>query len=206
MNSNQLITNAEALRLFFTDDVYLVGNMTTTEGKAQETAPSPSPKLAVQSGEAVAKAVYKEPIAELPKLEEPVANYEPSFDFKYLGKNEKGILILVNDASNPVSTPEGTELLRKLVLSIHLKNADFALLNYSAYANAKFKHLSSFFACKYVLSFGVAPTALGLAEQALHQLSEIENIKFIFTHHLHELDGDVAAKKLLWGTLKNLKI
>ncbi|MNR05985.1 hypothetical protein D3C85_1220380 [compost metagenome] len=111
---------------------------------------------------------------------------------------------MVNDSQNPVSTPQGTELLRKLVLSINLKNADFALLNYSAYNNAKFEHLHSFFACKLVISFGVPPLTLGLGEQLRHQLHVVNDIKMIFTHNLHDLETDIPAKKTLWGTLKNL--
>ncbi|WP_343531747.1 hypothetical protein [Pedobacter sp.] len=192
MNSSQLITNAEALRLFFTDDVYLAGDMTMMENQPVDT-----PKEA---------QAYEQPIAELPKLEEPAPSYGEVFDFKYLGKNEKKILILVNDTENPVSTPQGTELLRKLVLSINLKNADFALVNYSAYTTAKFEHLSAFFSCKFLLSFGVSPIALGLAEHQLHQLHVLQNINMIFTHNLHSLDADMASKKTLWGTLKNLNI
>ena len=192
MNSSQLITNAEALRLFFTEDVYLAGDMTTMENQPMEL-----PKET---------AAVEQPVVELPKLEEPAPSYGQVFDFKYLGKNEKKILILVNDRENPVSTEQGRELLRKLVLSINLKNADFALLNYSAYTNAKFEHLSAFFSCKFLLSFGVSSNDLGLGEQLLHQLHSLQNIQMIFTHNLHALETDMAAKKTLWGTLKTLNI
>jgi len=192
MNSSQLITNAEALRLFFTDDVYLAGDISTMENGPVD-IPKEVPSL-------------EQPTSEISKLEEPTPSYGEVFDFKYLGKNEKKILILVNDTENPVSTPQGTELLRKLVLSINLKNADFALLNYSAYTTAKFEHLHTFFSCRFLLSFGVLPNTLGLAEHSLHQLYILQNIQMIFTHNLHALDTDIAAKKTLWGTLKTLNI
>ncbi len=192
MNSSQLITNAEALRLFFTEDVYLAGDMTTMENQPVD----PQKQT----------AAVEQAIVEVTKLEEPAPSYGQVFDFKYLGKNEKKILILVNDKENPVSTEQGRELLRKLVLSINLKNADFALLNYSAYTNAKFEHLSAFFSCKFLLSFGVSSNELGLGQQLLHQLHSLQNIQMIFTHNLHALETDMAAKKTLWGTLKNLKV
>ena len=192
MNSSQLITNAEALRLFFTEDVYLAGDMTTVENQPME-LPKEIPAV-------------EQAIVEVSKLEEPTPSYGQVFDFKYLGKNEKKILILVNDRENPVSTEQGRELLRKLVLSINLKNADFALLNYSAYTNAKFEHLNAFFSCKFLLSFGVSSNELGLGQQLLHQLHMLQNIQMIFTHNLHALETDLAAKKTLWGTLKNLKV
>jgi len=205
MNSNQLITNAEALRLFFNDDVYLAGDISKLENVAIP-ASSQVASTAVKEEISAPKPALKpqEPVATLPEVDEPEAIYNTNFDFKYLGKNEKSILILVNDSQNPVSTPQGTELLRKLVLSINLKNADFALVNYAAYNTAKFEHLHSFFACKMVISFGVPPITLGLSEQLRHQLNVINEIKMIFTHNLHDLDTDIPAKKALWGTLKNL--
>lgn len=205
MNSNQLIDNAEALRLFFNDDVYLVGDIPTVEKQVHE----PINTLDTESQESSTTpqpTVYEQETIALPKVEEPIASYNQRFEFKHLGKNEKGILILVNDTQNPVSTPQGTELLRKLVLSINLKNADFALVNYSAYTNAKFEHFISFFSCKLVFSFGVAPTVLGLNEMSLHQLNLFNEIRMIFTHNLHDLDADLDAKKALWGTLKNLTL
>lgn len=205
MNSNQLITNAEALRLFFNDDVYLTADATILAKQASHEIEQPTALVTKQKTEEPKLATSQtEKITTLPKLEEPAAAYPATFDFKYLGKNEKSILILVNDTQNPVSSPQGTELLRKLVLSINLKNADFALVNYANYTDAKFEHLHSFFACKLVISFGVTPVNLGLAEQLRHQLNVVNNIKMIFTHNLHDLDTDLTAKKALWGTLKNL--
>lgn len=204
MNSNQLIDNAEALRLFFNDDVYLAGDISSMEKPFTETV-KPISEVQKATTEQLSSEV-KETAVSLPEVEEPAVAYQPSFDFKYLGKNEKSILILVNDAQNPVSTPQGTELLRKLVLSINLKNADFALVNYSAYTTAKFEHLHSFFACKLVISFGVSAPALGLGQQLLHQLNVLNEVKMIFTHNLHDLDTDLNAKKSLWGTLKQLTV
>jgi len=205
MNSSQLIDNAEALRLFFNDDIYLTSDLTAiedAENQKTEQKVTPTFKQEVENPKEISNQT--EAVAALPKLEEPTTAYTTSFNFKYLGKNEKAILILVNDSNNPVSTPQGTELLRKLVLSINLKNADFALLNYSAYPNAKFEHLHSFFSCKLIISFGVAPLTLGLSEQLRHQLHVVNDVKMIFTHNLHDLETDIAAKKTLWGTLKNL--
>lgn len=205
MNSNQLITNAEALRLFFNDDVYLTADHAVLANQAShETEQTQTLATKLDTEQTKPATNHEEKIATLPKPEEPVAAYPANFDFKYLGKNEKSILILVNDTQNPVSSPQGTELLRKLVLSINLKNADFALVNYANYTTAKFEHLHSFFACKLVISFGVTPVNLGLAEQLRHQLNVVNNIKMIFTHNLHDLDTDLAAKKALWATLKNL--
>jgi hypothetical protein len=205
MNSPQLITNAEALRLFFNDDVYLVDEAKAQAIEKKEALSEPKNDLqATTNKTGIDTPAYKEPILSLPKAEEPSALAIQQISFKHLGKNEKGILILVNDLQHPVSSPQGTELLRKLVLSINLKNADFALVNYAQYSNVKFSQFYQFFNCNLVLSFGVEAEHLDLPVQTLHQLSILNNIRMIFTLNLHDLDSDVMAKKLLWANLQKL--
>jgi len=200
--NTQLTSNAEALRLFFTDDVYLVNDQTQsitaepviiTNRKVEDTtivAP-------------VAQVEQATPVLSI--VEEPKPVFEKKVEFEYLGKNQKRILILVNDNTNKVSSVQGTELLRKLVKAIELTNNDFALVNYANYTNASFEDLKSFFKCELILSFGVAMRTLGLAEQPLHQLFVVDNVKFVFTKNLHDLDSDQVSKKILWGSLQQLK-
>ena len=160
--STQLTSNAKALRLFFTDDVFLVKNEMQTAFvelvKVKETLTQPE---GVAIKEKVDDVVEKT-TADLNLVEEPKIEIKPNFDFKYLGKNQKNILILVNDKQNEVSTEKGRELLRKLVLAINLTAKDFALVNYANYENADFKDLDGFFRCKILLSFGVGAKQLGL--------------------------------------------
>ncbi|MFA6275657.1 MAG: hypothetical protein WC622_02850 [Pedobacter sp.] len=199
---NQLTSNAEALRLFFTDDIYLVKDNAQNAFAEQVKV---SPDIAQQE-------TFIEQIKEinaagdLPLIvEEPKSVLKKEYHFEFLGKNQKGILILVNDAVNKVSSEQGTELLRKLVKAIELTNNDFALVNYANYSDATFEDLSGFFNCQLVLSFGVETQQLGLATQALHQLFKLGEMRLIFTSNLHDLDSDQASKKILWTNLQQLK-
>lgn len=180
--ANQLTSNAEALRLFFTEDIYLVS-------KASEIMPA----LEVLS-------------SKTDEVEHEVfTSKKPNTDFKYLGKNQKKILILVNDNQHDVSTERGRELLRKLVKAINLTANDFALVNYAGYTSEKFEDLEGFFNCKLLLAFGVSATDLNLPVQPLHQLANFNNIQLLFTTNLDDLDGDQAGKKILWASLQQLK-
>lgn len=203
--TNQLTSNAEALRLFFTEDIYLVKN----EFKAAFVEPVKELQEVVLTESVVLPKteakVYEEPIADLSMVQEPNMVFKPKLDFKYLGNNQKNILILVNDSANEVSTEQGRELLRKLVYAIALTGKDFALVNYANYSTATYADFSDFFACKLVLAFGVKPMQLGLAEQPLHQLNEIGETKLVFTSNLHDLESDPASKKVLWASLQKLK-
>ena len=197
--SNQLTSNAEALRLFFTEDVYLL--------KQEIDAVEQSVVAKVETPQVVSKSepVNLEPASTLPPLLSVPKVETKTFAFEYLGKNQKGILILVNDSNNKVSTPQGTELLRKLVKAIELTNSDFALVNYAGYPESNFQDFHSFFNFKIVLSFGVTPQQLGLEDLAPNVLHPHQVAKLIFTKNLHDLDSDTASKKVLWGSLQQLK-
>jgi len=202
MNS-QLTSNAEALRLFFTDDVYLVNDQTQSVTAGPVIITNRKVEEITIVAPVVAQVEQVTPVLSI--VEEPKLVFEKKVEFEYLGKNQKRILILVNDNTNKVSSVQGTELLRKLVKAIELTNNDFALVNYANYTNASFEDLKSFFKCELILSFGVAMRTLGLAEQPLHQLFVVDNVKFVFTKNLHDLDSDQVSKKILWGSLQQLK-
>nr|WP_199078334.1 hypothetical protein [Pedobacter sp. ASV19] len=191
--AEQLTSNNEALRLFFTDDVYLITN---EEIKVSETAPVeslPTPTQPIKQ-EAVSAAAEVQPVKKQKR------------DFNYLGKNAKNILILVSDPVNQVSTEEGRELLRKIVKAIDLSAADFALVNCSAYADADFEELQTYFKPSLMLSFGVLPEAIGLAAQPQNSIVKHKGITLVFSAELQALSEDMNGKKRLWGSLKQLNI
>jgi len=201
--SDQVTTNSEALRLFFTEDIYLlkqeVLNLTeqvlvSTASEVQKVLQAPEVK------------VNPEMATTVPKVEDSLkpAVQEEKVMFNYLGKNQRQILILVNDAQNQVSTEQGRELLRKLVKAIELTANDFALVNFANHSSANFATLSTFFSSKIMFVFGVTPAALGLGDFPLNSLVHYESTRLIFSSDLHTLDGDPHAKKTLWGSLKQL--
>lgn len=198
--TNQLTSNAEALRLFFTEDVYLV------KGDSQNAFIEPVIVKPDLTGHIPAIApIINEEVKKIPMVEEPRPTFKKDWNFEFLGKNQKGILILVNDEVNKISSPQGTELLRKLVKAIELTNNDFALVNYANYLDATFNDLNKVFSCQLLLSFGVGAKTLGLSEQPLHQMFPLDGTRMIFTTNLHDLDTDTASKKLLWATLQQIK-
>ncbi|MDR6784154.1 hypothetical protein ABIE26_002457 [Pedobacter africanus] len=187
MNS-PLTADTTALHLFFTDDVYLVnepGLQLDAVGATPEITPlqQESPKQTSSS----ANAPVQEPLA-----------------FKFLGKNQRNILILVNDVQNEVSDEAGRELLRKIVKSVNLTANDFALLNYAGYSGVNFKQLLEYFSCNLVFAFGVKPAQLALTEYPQNTIVNEGSVRLIFAHELRNLDQSPAEKKALWASLQNL--
>jgi hypothetical protein len=180
----QLTTDAAALRLFFTDDIYLVNSEEQLPPVKQE-ALNVTPSAVIQ---APSDAVPAEIV------------------FKYLGKNQKNVLILVNDGQYEVSTDAGKELLRNIVKAIQLSANDFALLNYSGYEQVKFPELAGFFSSRLVMAFGVTALQLGLPEHPKNVLVKQESTQFVFSDNLDLLVADQQGKKTLWTCLKQLTI
>ena len=162
-----LTADSSALRLFFTDDIYLVN----------------------------------EPDIQPDEITVPMPE---QVNFKFLGKNSRNILILVNDAQNDVSDEAGRELLRKIVKSVNLSANDFALLNYAGYNGTDFKQLMGFFSCTLIFAFGVTPAQLSLTAHPENTIVNHGEVKMIFSEELRVLNQNPAGKKALWGSLQNL--
>lgn len=187
--SQQLINHDAALRLFFTEEIYLQGE----EGLVLE-----SPEITVSQ--------RNDEHDKLPADELAVVEQTEPVVFKYLGKNQRQVLILVNDAQEDVSTADGRELLRNLLKAIQLTANDFALLNYAAYAGTRHKVLFDFFKPKLVLCFGVSPEELGFPDMQVDTLQQLNDLQLVFSANLALLSADQLRKKTLWGSLKKLKL
>lgn len=190
---SQLTTNGDALRLFFTDDIYLIGgeDVFSTE------------EVALSESQPVIQAVQGATATEVPVpkvMEEP--REVPSF--KFLGKNNRNILILVNDREHEVSDEKGRELLRKIVKSVNLSANDFALLNYANYTGTSYAQLQQHFSSVLIFVFGVTPEQLKMKAYPQNRIVMEENVRLIFSSELKSLEEDPNGKKVLWASLKQL--
>ncbi len=190
---DQLANNPEALRLFFTEEIYLVPEPVVEDVQVQRPVVQPA-AIAGQSSATADLTIAREPAPERRR------------DFVFLGKNKRNILILVNDEQHEVSTEQGRELLKNLVKAINLTGADFALLNYSAYQETSFEELQQYFSSKVLFAFGVRAAQLGLPYEDQNSLIMHEGIKMIFSSNLDQLSSDMPGKKVLWSCLKQMNM
>lgn len=258
---SELTTNGAALRLFFTDDIYLIkgeegfsteevigvvvqdvksedsadlSSANSTESQNLKPAGSNTPEniptipVVQEQGPVIAAIKEADPnIISTPVLPKesveikvpviPAAIAKAQSDpvqavvkekkgstFKFLGKNKKKILILVNDADHEVSDEAGRELLRKIVKSINLTASDFALLNYANYLHTDFRELQQYFSSVLVFAFGVSAADLQLPAHAENKIVMEGDVRLIFSRELKKLEQDPVGKKELWGSLKQL--
>lgn len=215
---SQVTNNANALRLFFTDDVFVVEDksvkivLPVVPEAVYPTVSIPKVELkeavviventVISAEKALSQSESYTQKVEIPHiLEEPL---QPK-TFKFLGGNKKSVLILVNDANYDVSTEQGRELLRKIVKAVDLATPDFALLNYANYSGTTFTELHQFFKPQIMLSFGVEASHLKLNLSWDGEIIVYETTRIIFAPNLHPLDSDLLAKKSLWGNLQKIK-
>ncbi|WP_316746290.1 hypothetical protein [Pedobacter gandavensis] len=225
--SSKLTTNGEALRLFFTEDIYLIKGEEgySTEEVLASVVQEDSTVYAVAETESLASAT-PENVAEIPqeKVSLPPVSPVPAavpqipvipvmdipvekpaaLSFTFLGKNKKKILILVNDAEHEVSDEPGRELLRKIVKSINLTASDFALLNYAKYPTASYSQLQQYFSSTLIFAFGVSPADLQLEAKPENKIVMEGDVRLIFSAELRKLEQHPAGKKELWGSLQQL--
>lgn len=194
---NELTTSGDGLRLFFTDDIYLVDEPGLPTGQVGE-------RLDSERNVGAISAI----VTALPTLSEPPASFDKpvvsKVDYRYLGNNKRNILILVNDAVHEVSDENGRELLRKILKSVNLSTSDFALLNYHHYQESSYSQLMAHFASTIVFAFGVSSVQLGLTPHPLNAVVREGEVMLVFAAELKQLDADMNGKKALWGSLKQL--
>ncbi|NTE03378.1 hypothetical protein G6M26_08325 [Agrobacterium tumefaciens] len=215
---NQVTNNANALRLFFTEEVFLVkdenveiSHHVAAEPVLEQISSSIKPDINVDSpliNPGISLPNNIEILKNKPESVEILPNIADSTmekSFKFLGGNKKSVLILVNDHTNDVSTEQGKELLRKIVKAVDLGTADFALVNYATYPGTTFASFYQFFKPLIMLSFGVEIVDLELNYEWQNEIITHETTRIIFAPNLHLLDSDLSAKKLLWGNLQKIK-
>lgn len=191
--ASQLTTNGDALRLFFTDDIYLI--------RGEEILSTD--EVIVSESQSV-MMVSEPPVSPVVSLPLPVETPKESPSFKFLGKNSRNILILVNDSEHEVSDEKGRELLRKIVKSVNLSANDFALLNYAGYIGTSYAQLQQHFSSVLIFVFGVTPEQLKMKAYPQNSIVLEEGVRLIFSSELKTLEEDPAGKKVLWASLKQL--
>ncbi|MFD2289092.1 hypothetical protein GJU39_14115 [Pedobacter petrophilus] len=215
---NQVTNNANALRLFFTEEVFLVEDESVeivhrvaaepvlppsqVEIKPVDNLVSSALNSTFSTPEVVEVLQAHQEIVKVPPVITPPAQEK---SFKFLGGNKKFVLILVNDPQHDVSTEQGRELLRKIVKAVDLGTADFALLNYAHHFGVNFAAFHQFFKPVIMLSFGVEISDLQLNYVWQNEIIVHESTRIIFAPNLHQLDSDLTAKKMLWGHLQKIK-
>ncbi|MEP6746375.1 MAG: hypothetical protein ABJB86_01545 [Bacteroidota bacterium] len=126
---------------------------------------------------------------------------------QFLGKNQKGICLLVN-YKNDVYLPDNElNFLTSILQACKLNLGDVAIIN-CYQQKISFTELTDEIHCKCMLIFGVEAESIGLNKAALFIAETINNCSIIYSPSAEQLNDNSAESKVLksklWICLKQL--
>ena len=124
---------------------------------------------------------------------------------KYLGSNQKNILIVV-DYDTAVHLPdEELNFLTTMLAACKLGLGDAAIVNLNNYKNTSYKEFLAEFKSKTVFLFGVEPSVFGLPVSFPYfQVQSVANCTFLYSPALEEQRKDALLKSKLWVSLRTI--
>ena len=146
--------------------------------------------------------LYKKTLVDVNPLK-PVILADKTKSISFLGKNEKEILLVVNETETVFLSDVDLNLLVSILSACKLTLADVALINFDKNKTASYNILMEKFVPKCILLFGVNPTELSFPLHfPKYQLQQYNNQTYVCSTSLKVLGEDISQKKELWLCLQ----
>jgi hypothetical protein len=130
---------------------------------------------------------------------------EQQSPFKYLGQNNKKILLLVNYAHTVFLPDKQLDFLTSVLTACKLNLADVAIINIATGENINYKTLTQELKMQYALLFGISPESLSLPVNfPAYQIQAFSNCTYLYSDSLEALAADKELKTKLWLCLKKV--
>ncbi|WP_123848653.1 hypothetical protein [Chitinophaga lutea] len=123
---------------------------------------------------------------------------------KYLGENQKNILLLIQNESEAYLNEELFNLLANILNACKLGMQEVALLNVAGYPGLTLQDYHTALGFRQCIVFDIPPAQLGLAEMEPYRLETHFGASVLYSHHLQQIATDKALKGRLWLALKQL--
>ncbi len=142
---------------------------------------------------------------ETPVKVKPVVATETNDQWKYLGENQKKILIVV-DYNDAVYMPdEELTFLTSMLTACKLSLADVAIINRNNYNEISYKELLVKFTSRIIFLFGVDPLTFGLPVSFPYfQVQPVAHATFLYAPALIDCKKDELVKSKLWVCLRRI--
>lgn len=123
---------------------------------------------------------------------------------KYLGENQKNILLLIQNESEAYLNEELFNLLTNILNACKLGMQDVALVNAATYPGVTLADYKSAIPVRQCIIFAVPPAGIGLPPVQTYQLETHEQLPVLYSDALQLIATDKALKGRLWMGLKQL--
>ena len=124
-------------------------------------------------------------------------------DYKYLGENNKYILVVVKEPSFDFLKQDDLGFLLKILAAKKLELKDVAIINTDKYLSLNFDDLKAFFAFSKVITFGINPQILQIEDAVANKKSIFKETQILVTWSLAILQQDEKKKAIFWDMLKS---
>jgi DNA polymerase III psi subunit len=123
---------------------------------------------------------------------------------KYLGNNQKSILVIVSHQNIPFLPDAELSFLTNILAACKLSIADIAIINNNGVDQADLQTIINSEG-RNVLLFGVEPLAIGLPINfPPFQLQQFNKRTYLHAPELSQIENDKGLKTKLWNSLKAL--
>ncbi|MDB5201444.1 MAG: hypothetical protein JWQ27_853 [Ferruginibacter sp.] len=158
----------------------------------------------IQLPPALVRDLYKKSLVDL-ETAQVKTDSAPAAAWAVLGRNERKVLILVDEQNTAFLPDEEMNFLLGILNACKLSMADVALLNYFKTRDMDYDSLMTKFAPVNVLFFGIEPDTLGFPLQfPNYQLQKYNGQTYLSAPSLGTIAADKAEKTKLWMALKTL--
>ncbi len=124
---------------------------------------------------------------------------------KFLGNNQKNILVVVNHDEAVHLPDEDLSFLTKLLAASKLSLDDVAVINKKNYPGETSKQILHDFNSKIVFLFGIDPVSFGMPVNfPAYQVQLVGQVTFLFTPAISEQRDDKLLKSKLWISFRNI--
>ena len=124
---------------------------------------------------------------------------------RYLGNNEKHIVVLVRNEELPFLQDNELNFLTNILNACRMSLSDIALLNIEGIEPPTVQEAIVRLEANYVLMFGTGPLSAGLPINFPHfQRQLFDKRTYLFSPAFSELEKDKLLKSKLWNSLKLL--
>lgn len=148
--------------------------------------------------------LYSKSLVEI-KSNKTTVEAMPAQSLSILGKNLKGIVLVVSNAEAAFVTDDELNFLLGILSACKLNMDDVGILNIRKHAAADYKNISAELSAEKVFLFGVDPAEIKLPLSfPYYQVQRYNDQTYLASPALAEIQNDKAEKTKLWNCLKQI--
>jgi DNA polymerase III psi subunit len=151
--------------------------------------------------------IYTQPIVpgkSSPAPQAPAAPPAALPKVRFLGENQKNIVLLIQNDHEAYLNEELFNLLTNILNACKLGMQDIALVNISQYPAMPFTSWQTAVPMKQTVLFGISPASMGLEDFPPYNIMQVSGCQLLYSQSLLEISQDKTLKAKLWGGLKQL--